>query len=140
MSGEVLWATDRHHAPEFGKLDRADAGGQGRGRAQGGSWSRAQSRGNRLGVTSARAGLDAGTAAPRTQPPDGRGVVGSGSKAVRIAAASTSETTNIPGAWEQDPNRQAPRLMVVASRSTDNFQKGDLVEGDEALRADGTNP
>jgi hypothetical protein len=47
--GEVLRATDRDHAPEFGELDRADAGWQGRGRAQGGSWSRVQSRGNRPG-------------------------------------------------------------------------------------------
>jgi hypothetical protein len=25
-AGEVLWAADRHHAPEIGELDRADAG------------------------------------------------------------------------------------------------------------------
>jgi hypothetical protein len=55
--GEVLRATDRDHAPEFGELDRAYAGWQGRGRAQGGSWSRVQSRGNRPGITSARDGL-----------------------------------------------------------------------------------
>ena len=33
--GEILRATDRHHAPEFGELDRVDAGGQGEGRAEG---------------------------------------------------------------------------------------------------------
>ena len=32
---EVLRATDRHHAPEFGELDRADAGGQGGGERKG---------------------------------------------------------------------------------------------------------
>jgi hypothetical protein len=34
--GRVLRATDRPYAPELGEFDRADAEGQGRGRAQGG--------------------------------------------------------------------------------------------------------
>jgi hypothetical protein len=46
---EVLRAADRHHASEFGEFERADAGGQGRERAQWGSWSRAQSQDNRQG-------------------------------------------------------------------------------------------
>jgi hypothetical protein len=56
------------------------------------------------------------------------------SKAVRMAAASTSETTNMPGAW-RTRTAAGKRRMGAALRPADSFHKRRLLEAIQYLLA-----